>query len=676
MKLFHPYLSRYFFDEYGRRMYVSESVGKKIAKRLGLRKSRQMLPPVKVAKVGESIYLSLFSAQGKPIQTQWQLTLETGEILMGKVKSNAINLPKNLPLGYHQLAVKNDKKIVTCRVIITPKTAFQPTALQQKQKLWGAILQLYTLRSEQNWGVGDFGDLKQFLVKLAEKGGDFVGLNPIHALFPANPESVSPYSPSSRLWQNIIYIDVTAIPAFQQSIEAQAWFNSAEIQCQLADARAKDYVDYSQVMRLKLEGLRRAYVAFCQQEQTAFEQFIAENGENLKIQGTFDALHQFLSDQFSEQWGWNFWADSYQDYYSPAVIQFQSEQSDLVRFYMWLQFVAAEQLAACNQLAKQLEMPIGFYRDLAVGVADNGAETWADKKLFVLDASVGAPPDIMAPNGQNWGLSPMHPEVLQTRGYQPFIDLLRANMKNCGALRIDHILGFARMWWVAKGDSAKNGAYVRYPLDDLLAILALESQRHQCLIIAEALGTVPKGMLQKLEEKGILAYNIFYFEFDQNGSKPLTNYPYQAMTTLSTHDLPTVQGYWKGYDFELGEKFGVYPSEKVLNILKQTRHFNKEKIRQEVEKVQELAKDTESVSMQFVHQLQSYVADTHSALFGTQPEDWLNMLDPVNIPGTSTEYPNWRRKLSHSITEIFDNAEINALLETIQVKRNGKIVKN
>ena len=189
-------------------------------------------------------------------------------------------------------------------------------------------------------------------------------------------------------------------------------------------------------------------------------------------------------------------------------------------------------------------------------------------------------------------------------------------------------------------------------------------------IIAEALGTVPKGMLEKLAEKGILAYNIFYFEMDANGSKPLENYPYQAMTTLSTHDLPTVQGYWKGYDFDLGEQFGVYPSKKVLNILKQGRKEAKEKIRQAVENVQELANTDTNVSKEFTHQLQAYVADTNSALFGSQPEDWLNMLDPVNIPGTSMEYPNWRRKLSHTIEEIFANTEINQLLETIEKKRN------
>lgn len=671
MKSLHPYLNSYFFDEYGRRRYASQAVYRKIAQRLGSPKSKPIIPPVKVMTEGQAVYIRLnITNSNKALQARWQLHLESGEILSGKVKRNAINLPKDLPLGYHQLQLKSKHYSRSCRLIITPKTAFQPKELQQKQKLWGAILQLYTLRSEHNWGIGDFSDLKIFLTQLAAKGGDFVGLNPIHAIFPANPESASPYSPSSRLWQNIIYIDVTAIDAFQQSAEAQAWFHSAEIQQQLIEARTKDYVDYSQVMRLKLEGLRLAYATFVQQDQQAFERFINEYGESLKVQGTFDALHYWLSSQFSEQWGWNFWAQEYQDYASNAVQAFQAEHSQLVRFYMWLQFVAQQQLKACNQLAKALNMPIGFYRDLAVGVADNGAETWADKELFVLNASVGAPPDIMAPNGQNWGLSPMHPEVLQSRAYQPFIDLLRANMKDCGALRIDHILGFARMWWVAKGDSAKNGAYVRYPLEDLLAILALESQRHQCLIIAEALGTVPKGMLPKLAEKGILAYNIFYFEWDQHGSKPLANYPYQAMTTLSTHDLPTIQGYWKGYDFELGEKFKIYPNDRVLNMLKQDRHFNKEKIRHAVEAVQELEADSKGITIAFPHQLQSYVADTNSALFGTQPEDWLNMLEPVNIPGTSKEYPNWRRKLSCTIEQIFANRQIQELLETFEHKRH------
>ncbi|WP_373818620.1 4-alpha-glucanotransferase [Glaesserella sp.] len=631
---------------------------------LGAPKRQQYLPFVKVVKQNEPISIALFE-YSQHIH-QWQLTLEDGQYFNGEVADNQIHLPRDLPLGYHQLQFGQDH----CRVIVTPETAFQPEALQQQKKLWGAIVQLYTLRSEQNWGVGDLGDLQQFLTYIAQKGGDFVGLNPIHSLFPANPESASPYSPSSRLWQNIIYIDVPAIEAFQASKAGQKWFKTKKVQQQLAQMREKDYVDYSQVMALKLQGLHFAYEQFKQQDQREFEQFIAESGEPLKVQGTFDALHQWLSSQFEEQWGWNSWQTEYQDYRTDRVAQFQTEQHDLIRFYMWTQFVAQQQLKACNQLAKTLKMAVGFYRDLAVGVANNGAETWADKELYVLGASIGAPADMLAPQGQNWGLPPMHPNVLQQRGYQPFIDLLRANMKDCGALRIDHVLGLTRLWWVLNDRPAVEGVYIRYPLEDLLSILALESQRNQCLIIAEALGTLPEGILEALEARGVLAYNIFYFEFEHGESKPLANYPYKAMTTLSTHDLPTVKGYWQEYDFELGEKYNIYPSEETLAYLKQSRSDHKKAFRKAIEASgQELEADSDDISQTFNHQLQSYVADTHSVLFGTQPEDWLNMLEPVNIPGTSGEYANWRRKLALSTNDIFTDPMVDKLLVTIDNKR-------
>lgn len=673
MKKEHPYINPYFTHESGELKRIDETIYQNIAEKLGDPSPRPIMPFTQVLKQGEEIFISLFLAGNKAtVADKWTLVLEDGSKMTGKVYYNSITLPNNLPLGYHELKLKVGKETQVSHIIITPERTYQPEALKQGKKMWGTFFQLYTLRSDTNWGIGDFSDLQVFLQKIAAQGGDFVGLNPIHSLFPSNPESASPYSPSSRLWQNIIYIDVNKVEAFKNSKEAQQWFNSAEIQQQLAEARAKDFVDYAQVTKLKLEGLRLAFSAFLEQDQTAFEEFIAQSGESLKIQGTFEALHQWLSEQFKEQWGWNFWDKKYQDYKSRSVAKFQKDHSELVRFYMWLQFVAQEQLKACNKLAQKLKMPIGFYRDLAVGVADNGAETWADKELFVLDASVGAPPDILGPNGQNWGLSPMHPEVLQKRGFKPYIELLRSNMKNCGALRIDHILGFARMWWVAKGDSAKNGVYVTYPLEEMLSILALESQRHQCLIIAEALGTVPEGMLEALEEKGILAYNIFYFEFENEASKPLENYPYQAMTTLSTHNLPTIKGYWQSYDFELGEKFDVYPNPEVLAMLKKARVVAKERIRKAVEDSGiELEADSDDMSQNFAHQLQTYVADTNSVLYGTQPEDWINMFEPVNIPGTSSEYPNWRRKLSCTTEEIFADEKVLALLKTIDKKRHG-----
>lgn len=635
-----------------------------------LQKNNQILPLVKVITqqtAGEqAVEIPLFFANND--KSQWTITLENGEQLTGEIEHSeevVLTLPEDLPLGYHTLSLKTGETEESSSLIVTPEKAFQPTLLQQHKKLWGAFLQLYTLRSEQNWGVGDFGDLKQFLANIADYGADFIGLNPIHALFPANPEGASPYSPSSRLWQNIIYIDVNTIEAFKQSKKAQEWFNSAEIQQQLAELRARDYVDYSTVTKLKLTALHFAFEQFSTESQAEFNDFIEQSGESLKIQATFDALHQYFSEQLGQHGGWTDWNEEYQNYQSPKVAEFQQTQAQLIRFYMWLQFIAIQQLSECDNFAKSLNMPIGFYRDLAVGVTNNGAETWADKALFVQEASIGAPPDMLAPNGQGWGLSPMHPHILATRGYQPFIELVRANMKHCGALRIDHILGFARMWWVANGESAKEGIYVRYPLDDLLSILALESQRHQCLVIAEALGVVPEGILESLEQKGIFAYNIFYFEKEGNSYKPLEDYPYQAMTTLSTHDLPTIQGYWKGYDFELGEKFDTYPSKAVVRQLKENRSYDRLNIRTAVEKVMELEPNEVGVTVKFTHQLQRYVAHTDSALFGTQPEDWLNMLEPVNIPGTSTEYPNWRRKLSATTEQIFANKDIQQLLRDI-----------
>lgn len=648
----------YFFDGFN----GAFATHNKVAQLLGQPQTQALVPYVHVVEQGQAVEIPLNFANF----SEWQLQLETGELFTGIPENNRIQLPNDLPLGYHTVSLGNAQ----CCLIITPKIAYQPTEMLAKEKLWGTILQLYTLRSEQNWGIGDFGDLQQFLTRLAELGGDFIGLNPIHSLFPANPEAASPYSPSSRLWQNIIYIDVNAVEVFQKSDKAQKWFKNQTTQAKLADARNADYIDYRLVTELKLHALALAYEQFKLEPQQAFEQFIVEKGEPLYIQGTFDALHQRLSEQFSEQWGWDNWEEAWQDYHSEKVAQFQVEQSDLIRFYMWLQFLAAEQLKACYQLAKKLKMPIGFYRDLAVGVANNGAETWADKSLYVLGASIGAPPDMLAPQGQNWGLSPMHPRILQERAYQPFIDLLRANMQDCGALRIDHILGLMRLWWVLQGKDAAEGVYIRYPFDDLLGILALESQRHKCLIIAEALGTVPDGLLEALERKGILAYNVFYFEFENGKSKPLANYPYQAMTTLSTHDLPTINGYWQEYDIELAKKYQIYPTTEVLNFVQDNRVFSKKAFCEALETVGIQAERTkEPITLAFNHQLQIYAAKTNSALYATQPEDWLNMLEPVNIPGTSTEYPNWRRKLVKYIDEIFMDKRIKSLLTKINIQR-------
>lgn len=677
----------YFFDERGVKKWAAQSIKTTLFNAFegNYCSSASPIPAVKVFTQNQPYFLPFQLADQKhSFSGTWQLQLENGSTsLSGKIKKRGIQFPQDLPLGYHQLQLHTPKQTINCTIIIAPESCYQPQALQEKQKLWGTFLQLYTLRSEQNWGIGDFGDLKNFIQQFAHYQADFIGLNPIHSLFPANPESASPYSPSSRQWLNIAYIDVNQLTEFQQSSDAQTWFNSTEIQQQLNQLRTQDWLDYAQIIPLKLKGLRFAFAKF-QQNQTAcpdqdFADFVQKGGESLQVQATFDALHQHLSSQFENQWGWDFWEKPYQDYQSPAVQQFKADHCDDVEFYTWLQFIADKQLAECNALCQQQNMQIGMYRDLAVGVSANGAETWNDKQLYCLKASVGAPPDVLGPQGQNWGLTPMNPHLLKQTAYRPFIQLVRANMKHCGALRIDHIMSLLRLWWIPKGDSAKNGAYVRYPVDDLIAILALESQRHQCLIIGEDLGTVPKEIVSKLKNAGILSYKIFYFEFDEKGqSRDLNSYPYQAMTTLSTHDLPTINGYWRGYDFELGEQFGVYPDPKILSILQAQRVNAKAQILQRLNEQSisvspEITAELNSaVSTQFVHLLQHYVANVSSGLFGFQPEDWLGMTEPVNIPGTSTQYANWRRRLTENTNDIFANSEIQNLLKTVNQIRKGK----
>lgn len=676
----------YFFDERGRKIHAPLHIKKALLATFNgnIRSRTNPLPPVQILYQNQPHFLPLNTSDRKHfVQGKWSLQLENAaETICGKVKNNCIKLPRNLPLGYHRLVLQTQKKTVECSLIVAPQRCYQPQALREQKKLWGTFLQLYTLKSEQNWGIGDFGDLKAFLQQLQPYQADFVGLNPIHSLFPANPDSASPYSPSSRKWLNIIYIDINQLPEFQQSEEAQAWFNSTEIQQKLAKVRSENLVNYAEVVPLKLQGLRFAFEQFKQKptalSHSAFTEFVQAGGESLQVQATFDALHAHLSKRYAAQWGWDFWAKEYQDYHSEVVTQFRHQYADEIEFYAWLQFCADRQLAECDAVCRSHNMTIGMYRDLAVGVTGGGAETWYDKDLYCLNASVGAPPDILGPQGQNWGLTPMNPHILKQQAYRPFIELVRANMKHCGALRIDHIMSLLRLWWIPKGDRAVNGAYVRYPVDDLIAILALESLRHNCLIIGEDLGTVPKEIVSKLKNAGILSYKIFYFEFDQQGqSRDLQTYPYQAMTTLSTHDLPTINGYWRGYDFELGQKFGVYPNPQILDILKRDRINAKAKILQRLQQqgieVEQGIDETLSsnVSKKFVHQLQMYTANVSSGLFGFQPEDWLDMSEPVNIPGTSMQYPNWRRKLSVTVNELFSDKDVQNLLKQVNSRRKG-----
>lgn len=645
--------------------------------------SRKKNAPLPVCKVFIRRRTMLLDIAGSG-RYQWRLETESGKTFHGEIDGgSALKLPASLAYGYHQLTLTQGKKSWTSRVIVAPERCYEPEPLLAGKRLWGATVQLYTLRSENNWGIGDFGDLRRMLAEIADRGGAFIGLNPIHSLYPASPENASPYSPSSRRWLNVIYIDVSAVPDFQQSKAAQRWWQQKNTRAQLAKARESDWVDYTRVIGLKMQGLRHAWHHFSQRdEQDAdrqqFQKFVESGGKSLFWQAAYDALHGAMLKEDPQRWGWPAWPEALQQTDSEAVQHFCDSNEEEIRFWLWLQWLAHSQFDACWQLSQQRGMPIGLYRDLAVGVAEGGTETWCDRELYCLGASVGAPPDILGPQGQNWGLPPMDPHVMTARGYQPFIDLVRANMASCGALRIDHVMSMLRLWWIPYGETADNGAYVYYPVEDLLAILALESQRNRCMVIGEDLGTVPKEIVAMLRRSGIYSWKVLFFEQDKPDSyRSPASWPRQSMASATTHDLPTLRGFWTAGDLSLGEELGIYPDKAVLHGLHQDRARQKQALLEALRQYgclpQRSGKNASLMAMnpQLNRAMQRFIADSNSALLGLQPEDWLDMAEPVNVPGTTDRYPNWRRKLAVTLEAMFSDDRINKLLKDLNRRRNA-----
>jgi 4-alpha-glucanotransferase len=663
----------------------------------------QPMDPVLVTRSGEPISFELrLPIELVNDELSWEVKTEEGNTLKGvlvpvngemvgvahiddvEYQAYRIAISADLPLGYHELSVKKSARQVlgSLRLILAPQSCYKQEPFINGRKVWGPSVQLYCLRSENNWGIGDFTDLGVLVENMGKWGAHFVGLNPIHALYPANPESASPYSPSSRRWLNVVYIDVLNVPEYQQNDTVKREVESPTFQQRLQALRDLESIDYTGVTQAKIDVLRKVFAGAKLGKNTtrgkAFAAFIAEGGESLKQQAVYDALQASLYAAGQNAWGWPAWPEEYSEYHKPAVANWANEHEADVRFYMYLQFLADEQLAQADAKAKQSGMVMGIYRDLAVGVSEGSTEIWANSELYCPKASVGAPPDVLGPLGQNWGLPPMDPSKLLEAKYQPMIDLFRSNMRSCGSLRIDHAMALLRLWWVPPGASAANGAYIYYRVNDLLGILALESVRNRCLIIGEDLGTVPDGMDVLLKDNGVHSYRIFFFERSKTdgGFISPAHYPEQAMAALTTHDMPTLRGYWHCDDLTLGRELGLYPDDEVLSVLRADRHQAKQRILDSLHGHGVLSdavpRDVNWAGMttELNHGMQIHMCLGNCALFSTQLEDWLEMDKPVNVPGTSTEYPNWRRKLTKNLSEIFANPALAHLANRMTDARN------
>jgi (1->4)-alpha-D-glucan 1-alpha-D-glucosylmutase len=671
--------------------------------RLEAEDAQQAMPAAVVVRQGEPAQLQgWLPATAPSVRHVWTLECDNGErfdglLVMPEADAGRprwrfqVDVPPGVRLGYHRFRVRRAEHgtaspdLAHTDLIVAPSRCYRPAALKQGERLWGPCIQLYALRSGKNWGIGDFSDLRRLLETLAAQGASFIGLNPLHALFPHEPERASPYSPSSRNALNVLYIDVEAVPDFAECRFARDRVLGPEFQQRLQGLRDAGFVDYDGVAAAKFEVLEMLFKHFetrhlfaDTRRGRAFRAFQQSRSPDLRNHALFDALQMHFFSQDRNIWGWSLWPAEYRDIRSPKVAEFARENEARIECFEYMQWQAEQQLQAAHARAESLGMPIGLYRDLAVGVNEGGSETWAHPTLYALGAHVGAPPEEYNQTGQDWGLPPAIPSKLRQQAYRPFIDTLRANMRYAGALRIDHVMALMRLFWVHPRHGAKGGAYMAYPFDDLMGILALESHRHRCLVIGEDLGTVPPRMREAMHAQDLLSYCPLFFEREAGGRfKPPASWSPQALAVVSTHDLPTLRGFWRGEDVDLRARLGLFPSEERRGeaIVARAQDRAQLLLALEHEGLMPEGGSVHPPSMTdttpaFTDAVYTYLGRTPAQLVGVQLEDLTQQLIQVNVPGThEQQFPNWRRKLDTAIEELASDPRLLSLGEVLRRAR-------
>ena len=615
-----------------------------------------VFPPWTVIDSGRAANLPAQGRGGGPT-AHWTLSAQGARIAEGRGDAT---LPP-LQSGYYELHVEpKGGRVETSHVFAAPSRCHVAAPFDTKgQRGWGATAQVYGLRSRDDFGIGDFSDVARLASGAAAHGASFLGLSPLHALFTSDRSKTSPYSPSTRLFMEPLYIDPRAVDIDGFDLSDAIERHRAEIE----DLRSRGLLDYAAAWRVKaplLEALHRAFTSSARRDM--FDARRAELGEALDLHATFEALSEHFAAQ-GLHWS-GAWPEPYQNGKSQAVAAFRAEHRDRVSFHAWLQVVADRQLEAAATEARNAGMEIGLYRDLAVGADRFGSEAWVHPDRYALALSVGAPPDPLGPQGQNWGFPPFHPISLEDQGFAAFRDLVSANMRHSGALRIDHAYQLQRLFLVPPGRTAALGAYVSFPFDALIAILKIESHRHGCMVIAEDLGTGPQGFSDRIMDEGVLSYRILSFERGEAGSfKPPETYPRDALAAITTHDLPTFRGWLRGFDIDLRSCFGVYDEATA-----DREHLARQKdVRSWRDGLHAAGLSGDfSFAVQARDEALQYLARTPSMLLAVQCEDALNELNQANLPGPSDGHPNWRRRLSgdveHLVGEGGPLARIGALM--------------
>ncbi|HWR50245.1 MAG TPA: 4-alpha-glucanotransferase [Bryobacteraceae bacterium] len=581
-----------------------------------------------------------------------------------------VPVPADAPLGYHSAEVvangRNHKQLSShIGLILCPDRCYEPAPVRDGNRAAGIAVALYGLRSQRNWGCGDFTDLEPLADWLAEDArASFIGLNPLHAIPNRQPFNISPYLPASTFYKNPIYLDLERIGPFQRCPVAQRWFASESVRSEIESLRAAEFVEYERVWSLKLTGLKHAFARFLSEndlvERRAFDTWRTGEGDLLERYALWAALDEWLHKQDPNVWVWTQWPEQYREPDSPAVREFARVHERRVLFYEWLQWETDRQLERAQQYALHAGLSIGLYHDLALATDQFGSDLWAWRPFYVSGCRVGAPPDGFSPKGQDWAFPPPDTEHHRETAYQMFADSIRNNARHGGALRMDHVMRFFRLYWIPKGLEPDSGAYVRDHYEDLLHILALESVRNRVIMIGEDLGTVTDEIRHALDRFGVCGYKVPYFEKWQNGAlKMPEEYTAQAIVSSSTHDLPTLAGFWIGKDIEARRVAGLVDESSVRNMWAERardkqlfldalfrKHLLPEWFPRRADQIPELTGELHNA---FV----GWLAQAPSRLMALNQEDLLKDAEQQNLPATNADqYPNWMHKMRFTVEEL------------------------
>lgn len=621
------------------------------------------LPPLLTVDSGESLDLARYFEP----DTLCRVHLEQGETLELRLDGNAV-LPGVIALGYHQVQI-NDQ---TFTLAVAPTHCYSVAEAVdcQPARAWGISAQLYSLRRLNDGGFGDTLALEHLARAAAERGADALAISPMHAMFSADPQRYSPYSPSSRLFLNSLYASPACILGEREVRNAIEALGIAD---ELHDLEQLDLIDWPAAAQAKQRLLRALYEDFRHghhPQHADFLSFRQTGGEALENHCRFEAV-QAMRAAAGESLDWRHWPAEWRTPQSPALATFAEEHREEVGFYAFAQWLIARCLERAQQAARGSGMGVGLIADLAVGADGGGSQAWSRQDELLANLTVGAPPDILNRAGQGWGISAFSPEGLKRHGFRAFIEMLRANFAHAGGLRIDHVMGLQRLWVIPMDASPKEGAYLYYPVDDMLRLLALESHRHQAIVLGEDLGTVPDGLREKLIGRAILGMRVLLFEQGHDGQfKPILDWPDNALATTSTHDLPTLNGWWHSRDIDWNIQLGLIDAPTV-------EQWSEHRLRERQALRQALSQDPQNfvdeIRNETDHMIDAsvrYLGHTRAPLVLLPLEDALGIEEQANLPGTTDTHPNWRRRLPGEAASLLDNAGAARRLELLAVARN------